>query len=66
MLVGLMGKFFGPVGLAFGVATGEARPEGLITCLTNDLIWWIPFTLILLAAWRHESRLKSENRHAGN
>ena len=23
--------------------------------LTNDLIWWIPFTLILHAAWKHHS-----------
>ncbi|MBP3954329.1 alkyl hydroperoxide reductase [Gemmata sp. G18] len=52
ILVGLLGKLFGPVGLAFGVATGQARPEGLITCLTNDLIWWVPFVLILWYAYR--------------
>ena len=52
VLVGLMGKVFGPIGLGFGVATGQARPEGLITCLTNDLIWWVPFSLILWKAYR--------------
>ncbi len=51
VLVGFLGKFFGPVGLAFGVATGEARLEGLITCATNDLIWWVPFGLILRHAY---------------
>ena len=52
VLVGLLGKVFGPIGLAFGVITGQSRPEGLITCLTNDLIWWVPFSLILWKAYQ--------------
>mgnify|MGYP003344922343 CR=1 FL=1 len=24
-----------------------------ITLPTNDLVWWVPFALILLHAWRH-------------
>ncbi len=58
VLAGCMGKFFGPVGLAFGIVTGESRPEGLITCATNDLIWWVPFVLIL----RHAHRESNVNR----
>ena len=25
---------------------------GMATILTNDLLWWIPFTMILREAWR--------------
>jgi hypothetical protein len=52
VLVGFLGKLFGPIGLAFGVATGQSRPDGLYTCVPNDLIWWVPFALILLHACR--------------
>ena len=52
VLVGFLGKFFGPIGLAFGVLKGQDRPEGLITCIPNDLIWWVPFVLILRHAYR--------------
>ena len=52
VLVGFLGKVFGPIGLAFGVATGESRPEGLYTIIPNDLIWWVPFALILWHARR--------------
>jgi hypothetical protein len=51
VLVGLLGKVFGPVGLLYGVATGEGRVEGLITCIPNDLVWWVPFGLALRHAY---------------
>jgi hypothetical protein len=52
IFVGFLGKLFGPIGLAFGVATGQTRIEGLFTNLINDLIWWVPFALILRHAWK--------------
>ncbi len=52
VLVGLLGKVFGPVGLLFGVLTGQGRPQGLYTVIPNDLIWWVPFGLILHRAYR--------------
>jgi hypothetical protein len=52
VLVGLLGKVFGPVGLAVGVLMGESPPAGLITIIPNDLIWWVPFALILRHAYR--------------
>lgn len=52
VLVGLLGKIFGPIGLAYGVARGTSPATGLYTCVPNDLIWWVPFTLILLHARR--------------
>jgi hypothetical protein len=58
VLVGFLGKFFGPIGLAVGVLTGQSRVEGLYTCVPNDLIWWVPFVLILYHAYR-ESRARA-------
>ena len=47
VMVGLLGKVFGPIGFL------DAAMQGLLpwsmgaTILTNDLLWWIPFSLIL-------------------
>lgn len=52
VLVGLMGKVLGPLGFAKALYTGVFTPKAGLTILTNDLIWWIPFGLILVAAFR--------------
>lgn len=53
VLVGLLGKVFGPIGFVWtGLITREAPTTLWPTLITNDLIWWIPFTLILAHAWR--------------
>lgn len=53
VLVGLLGKLFGPIGFVDAVFVREVFPLSFgYTIITNDLIWWIPFTLILVAAWR--------------
>ncbi len=51
-LVGLLGKIFGPIGFASALYHGELPLRFGVTLLTNDLIWWIPFTAILYAAFR--------------
>ena len=52
VLVGLLGKIFGPIGFLQAVWS-ERFPAAMgWTILTNDLIWWIPFSLILFHAWR--------------
>jgi ligand-binding SRPBCC domain-containing protein len=51
VLVGLLGKLFGPIGFAVALARGVFPPAFGLTILTNDLIWWIPFTLILWDAF---------------
>lgn len=51
-LVGFLGKVFGPVGFALGYANGEVPATLGYTILTNDLIWWVPFAMILRAAYR--------------
>ena len=50
VLVGLLGKVFGPVGFAVALLNGTFPPLFALTILTNDLVWWIPFALILFDA----------------
>ena len=52
VLVGLLGKVFGPMGFVVALMRGVFPPAFGLTILTNDLIWWVPFALILAAAWR--------------
>ncbi|APZ90910.1 SelL-related redox protein [Fuerstiella marisgermanici] len=57
VLVGLLGKILGPVGFLLSMSSGRLPAKLGWTILTNDLIWWIPFTLILWHAARfHQSR----------
>jgi hypothetical protein len=49
--VGLLGKLLGPLGLAFLVLTGEWPRATIVLCLTNDLVWWVPFSVYLKDAW---------------
>ncbi len=50
VLVGLLGKVLGPVGMGWSVVHGTLSSTLAWTCLTNDLIWWWPFALILFRA----------------
>ena len=52
VLVGFLGKIFGPLGYVMGVARGEVPPAFGVTLPTNDLVWWVPFGMILWQAWR--------------
>ena len=55
-LVGFLGKIFGPIGFLYGLwfltpdDPGYLPPAWGLTIVTNDLIWWIPFAMILYAA----------------
>ena len=50
VLVGFLGKVFGPIGFLKAVLTGALPLRfGWINVL-NDLIWWVPFGLILWKA----------------
>jgi hypothetical protein len=55
--VGLTGKILGPIGMARLLWSGAWPPAASVLCLTNDLIWWIPFALYLYDAtppWRRK------------
>jgi hypothetical protein len=51
VLVGFLGKLFGPLGYVYGVLVGQTRAEAIATILFNDLVWWVPFFLILRRAY---------------
>ena len=50
--VGLAGKVLGPIGLATLILKGVWPLSTIVLCLTNDFIWWIPFSLYLKDSWR--------------
>jgi hypothetical protein len=52
VLVGLLGKIFGPLGFAWALARGTFAPGFLLIIFFNDLIWWLPFARLLKRAWR--------------
>ena len=52
VLVGLLGKVFGPIGFLMAASRGELPWRFGFVILTNDLVWWLPFASILLAARR--------------
>ena len=71
VLVGFLGKTFGPIGAVQGIVEGSLPVRILWTNLFNDLIWWIPFLLILIGAARAEQTRRAlalpegEPREAG-
>lgn len=56
VLVGLLGKIFGPIGFVGALASGLVTPAFGLNIVCNDLVWWLPFGAILHAAWRHHQR----------
>lgn len=52
VLVGLLGKVFGPIGFVWAAARGELPWIAGLTILSNDIVWWIPFLVILHFAWK--------------
>jgi hypothetical protein len=49
--VGLAGKVMGPIGLIVLIVQGSWPIAAFVICITNDLIWWVPFGLYLKDAW---------------
>lgn len=52
VLVGFLGKIFGPLGFFMNYFQGHVPFEFFYTLLTNDFMWWIPFFLILRESHR--------------
>lgn len=61
VLVGLLGKIFGPIGFVGAVTSGRFPLAMGWTIVTNDLIWWIPFGVILWNALQ-SNRADSESQ----
>jgi hypothetical protein len=49
--VGLAGKLLGPIGLTVQIVRGLWPVSTIVLCITNDVIWWVPFGLYLQDAW---------------
>ena len=56
VLAGLLGKVLGPLGFVYAAWEGRLPWHAGWTIVSNDLIWWLPFALMLGAAWREPSR----------
>jgi hypothetical protein len=57
--IGLLGKVLGPAGWALAVRSGELPWKTFPLILFNDLLWWIPFSVILLEGTRVGARLRA-------
>lgn len=61
VLIGFLGKIFGPLGFLWHIFNGALATSGLILIVFNDLIWLIPFAMILIKAfhlsWQHENNI---------
>ena len=60
VVVGFLGKIFGPIVYVWGLTQGTAHPAFGYTLITNDLIWWNPFALMLRIAWREHLPLSDD------
>jgi hypothetical protein len=65
VLVGLLGKVLGPIGFVDALARGVFPASFGWTIVTNDLVWWVPFTLILFAAFRSHATIVDQPEAAG-
>lgn len=52
VLVGLLGKIFGPIGFVDAAVKGLLPWSMGATILTNDLLWWVPFSMMLWYAFK--------------
>lgn len=52
VLVGFLGKIFGPIGFVYHFWLGNFPAAFWWVTLFNDLIWIVPFFLILRRAWQ--------------
>jgi hypothetical protein len=54
VLVGFLGKIFGPIGFLQALWLKQLPALFGITIIFNDIIWWIPFFLILKSKWQKD------------
>lgn len=52
VVVGFLGKIFGPIGFAYYAAVGMFPLKWGLIIILNDLIWWLPFGFILYEAYQ--------------
>ena len=57
VLVGFLGKVFGPIGMIWAVSKGTLPLGFGVANIFNDLIWLVPFALVLMHACRKNSKV---------
>ncbi len=57
LVAGLVGRLLGPIGFLYLAINGVFTWQAGFTIVTNDLIWIIPFALMLRAAWIQERKI---------
>jgi hypothetical protein len=60
--VGLTGKILGPLGMIYLIVTGVWPWKAAYLCLTNDVIWLIPFIMYLVDARSSKMSSSTEER----
>ena len=55
VLIGLLAKTFGALGVTWAVSQGQVSKNVLWLIPINDVIWWLPFALIVRNGIRAES-----------
>ena len=60
VLVGFLGKLFGPIGMAWAVYRGTLPLNFGLANVTNDLIWLVPFALVLIHARQYHSQRNTD------
>jgi len=53
VLIGLLAKVFGPIGMLVAVLRGEVSSDVLWLLPVNDVVWWVPFTIIVIQGLRN-------------
>lgn len=48
VFIGLLAKVFGPVGMLWSVLTDQVTSGVLLLIPLHDVLWWLPFSLIVL------------------
>jgi small multidrug resistance pump len=59
VLVGFLGKVLGPIGFIQALVTNRFPLAFGINIIFNDLIWWIPFFIILQRKFKRDGTLLS-------
>lgn len=57
-LVGFLGKVFGPIGFVMYAVQGKLPWQFGLINITNDIIWIVPFALILFGAYKNKVYLE--------
>lgn len=54
--VGFLGKIFGPIGFLWYYFQGSIPAAFGLMNITNDILWWIPFAILLREAYAYHHR----------